>query len=272
MSHPDVLLDAPLRSAQQALEQHRVFSQITDLPSLRAFMRVHVFAVWDFMSLAKRLQRDFTSLELPWMPPADIDAARLINEIILGEETDVGPDGRPASHLELYLGAMAEVGADTTQFEDFLASLREGTTSARALRRVGAPRCAADFVRRTLEVALSGSTTVVLANFFYGRENVIPSMFQGLLQNWGIARSAAPRFVYYLDRHIELDGDSHGPAAASIIQRTLERDPQQTAIMRAAALDSLSARQNLWDGTSQLLTELSEPRQLRRPARDGVYA
>jgi hypothetical protein len=268
MSHADVLFDPEMRAAQHALEVHPVFSRITDLPILRAFMRVHVFAVWDFMSLAKRLQRDFTCLDLPWSPPPDIAAARLINEIILGEETDIGPDGRPASHLELYLGAMAEIGADTTQFDDFLAYVKDGVQPMRAMRRVGAPRCAADFVRRTLDVALSGTTSVVLANFFYGRENVIPSMFTGLLQGWGIAREAAPRFVYYLDRHIELDGDSHGPAAASIIQRALERDPEQAHVMRTAALSSLAARQNLWDGTLQVLEHTGEPR--RRSVRDGV--
>ena len=270
MIHDDSLLDADLRAAQHALEHHPVFARITDLPTLRAFMRVHVFAVWDFMSLAKRLQRDFTCLELPWMPPPDIQAARLINEIILGEETDVGPDGAPASHMALYLGAMAEVGADTAQFEDFLAYLREGVPPAKALRRVGAPRCATDFVTRTLDVALHGSTVAVLANFFYGRENVIPSMFQALLRSWGVARQQAPRFVYYLDRHIELDGDSHGPAAASILRRALERDPDQAELMRRAARASLAARQALWDGTQAILADVSEaPRQ---PMRAGLIA
>lgn len=259
MTAVETPIDAEVLLVQRALEDHPVFARITDLPSLRAFMQVHVFAVWDFMSLAKRLQRDFTRLDLPWTPPNDIAAARLVNEIILGEETDVGPDGRPTSHLQLYLGAMAEVGAGTAQFEDFLAYLQGGVSPERALKRAGAPRCAIDFVRHTLQVALYGSTVTVLANFFHGRENIIPRMFQGLLRQWGVARSAAPRFVYYLDRHIELDGDSHGPAAAAIIARALEREPAQRKVARAAALAALHARRQLWDGTLQVLDCLGTP-------------
>lgn len=256
-------LDSAVQQAKVALESHPVFARITNLPALRAFMQVHVYAVWDFMSLAKRLQRDYTCLELPWMPPADITAARLLNEIILGEETDVDPSGEPASHLELYLGAMSEVDASTVQFEDFLGCLRAGASPESALKRACVPRCAADFVRHTLQVALYGSTITVLANFFHGRENIIPGMFRGLLREWGIARTAAPRFTYYLDRHIELDGDSHGPAAASIIERALQREPSQRSIARAAALAALDARRHLWDGTLQLLD--SQPAPQRKP-------
>lgn len=259
--------DFAVQQAKSALESHPVFARISSLPALRTFMEVHVYAVWDFMSLAKRLQRDYTSLELPWMPPADISAARLLNEIILGEETDVGPDGVPASHLELYLGAMLEVGASTGHFEDFLGCLRAGATPESALKRANVPRCAADFVRHTLQVALYGSTITVLANFFHGRENIIPGMFRGLLREWGIARTAAPRFAYYLDRHIELDGDSHGPAAASIIERALHREPSQRTVARAAALAALDARRQLWDGTLQLLD--CQPPQ-RKPQRESA--
>jgi hypothetical protein len=261
-------LDTAVQQAKSALETHPVFARITSVSALRAFMQVHVYAVWDFMSLAKRLQRDYTCLELPWMPPADIKAARLLNEIILGEESDVGPDGTPASHLELYLGAMAEVGASTVQFEDFLGCLRAGASPESALKRANVPHCAVDFVRHTLQVALYGSTITVLANFFHGRENIIPGMFRGLLRDWGIARTAAPRFAYYLDRHIELDGDSHGPAAASIIERALQRDPAQRTVARAAALAALEARRQLWDGTLHLLDCL-QPQQ-RKAQRERV--
>lgn len=246
-----------VRELREAVATHRVFGAIRDLETLRAFMQVHVFAVWDFMSLAKRLQRDLTCVELPWMPPVDIEAAHLINEIILGEETDTGPDGRPISHLDLYIAAMREVGADTRQFQQFLALVRDRVPVENALGRVGAPTCVIDFVTNTLRVAIGERTAIVMANFFYGRENVIPGMFQRLLDTWGLDRLEAPSFVYYLDRHIELDGDAHGPAAEAIILRALEREPELVEVVRRAATASLSARQRLWDGTDKLLGKLA---------------
>lgn len=256
----DQVFTPDVRDLRDALHTHRVFDAIRDMESLRAFMQVHVFAVWDFMSLAKRLQRDLTCVELPWMPPADIEAAHLINEIILGEETDTGPDGRPISHLDLYLAAMREVGADTRPFQQFLSLVRDRVPVENALGRVGAPGCVIDFVNHTLRVAIGERTLVVMANFFYGRENVIPGMFQRLLDNWGLDRLDAPCFVYYLDRHIELDGDAHGPAAESIIDRALQREPDLTGAVRKAAITCLTARKRLWDGTERLLARLPRPR------------
>lgn len=263
----DVVLTPTILRLRNELETHPVFGELVDLPTLREFMQVHVFAVWDFMSLAKRLQRDLTCVELPWMPPANPVAARLINDIVLAEESDVDPEGRPASHLDLYLQAMRDVGAPTSQFERFLDALRGGQGLTAALATAEAPTHVRDFVEHTIGTCLRGSTLEVMASFFYGRENVIPLMFQSLLDRWGLESGQAPGFVYYLQRHIELDGDAHGPAASRLIVAELENNPEGLASARAAAQAALSARRALWDGTVMQLRELQPAQPATRPRR-----
>ena len=82
-------------------------------------MEYHVYAVWDFMSLLKALQIELTCTTLPWKPVGDTKIRRLINSIVLEEESDVDADGNPSSHYEMYLDAMIECGADTKKIESF---------------------------------------------------------------------------------------------------------------------------------------------------------
>lgn len=251
----DVVLTQAMRRLRHELEVHPVFAEIAHTDALRTFMQVHVFAVWDFMSLAKRLQRDLTCVELPWMPPIDPVAARLINDIVLAEESDIDADGHPASHLDLYLKAMHDVGASTVQFDAFMRELRAGAGLSAALTTAEVPQFVRDFVEHTIDTCLHGSTLEAMASFFYGRENVIPDMFQSLLEHWGLDVEQAPGFVYYLQRHIELDGDTHGPAAQQLIEKALARDPNGLQDTREAARLALQARRALWDGTAALLRE-----------------
>ena len=108
-----------LCSLRAALLDHPIYTHVASVGDLRRFMEDHVFAVWDFMSLLKRLQQDMTCIRVPWFPADNAKAARLINDIVIGEETDVGPDGSYISHLALYLRAMRDIGASTRRFEKF---------------------------------------------------------------------------------------------------------------------------------------------------------
>lgn len=237
----------------ERIKTHRVFELVRSHEDLRTFMQWHVFAVWDFMSLAKRLQQELTCTTLPWLPPARQDTARLINEIVLGEETDLAMGGGHASHFDLYLGAMEEVQADTRQIRQFISLLRAGRGVGPALAEVGAPAAVKTFVEATLETALNGSLAEVLGNFYFGREDLVPQMFRSFLEHWKLTRSDAPTMVYYLDRHIELDTDEHGPAAQKMMQEVVGDDPAGWAELVDAAADAIEQRYQLWEGLARAL-------------------
>jgi hypothetical protein len=235
---------APLR---YALLNHPIYAEVNSLSRLREFMEMHVFAVWDFMSLVKRLERELTSNSLPWTPPHSARLARFTNEVILGEETDLGPDGTPISHFELYLRAMDEVGADTTPIRGFTAQLALGAPWQELLEDFSLPSGVRHFVSETLACALHGSTVEVAAAFFFGREDVIPEMFQRLLGLWGNAKAEVPHFTYYLERHIELDGGSHGPWAKEMLTTLAGRRESNWQRAAMAAQGAIANRIQLWD-------------------------
>src|SRR6266481_9035504 len=169
-----------LNTLRAQLLEHPVYAEVASVSDLRRFMEDHVFAVWDFMSLLKRLQQDLTCTKVPWFPADNARAARLINDIVIGEETDVDPDGSYVSHLDLYLRAMGDIGASTRQFDRFRALVLVGVPVEVALAQIGAPPHVRAFVAHTMALANTGSTEEVLAAFFYGREDIIPEMFRRL--------------------------------------------------------------------------------------------
>jgi hypothetical protein len=242
-----------LCNLRAALLDHPIYTQVASVADLRRFMEDHVFAVWDFMSLLKRLQQDMTCIKVPWFPADNDRAARLINDIVIGEETDIGPDGSYVSHLGLYLRAMGEIGASTRRFERFRSLVLVGVPVEVALRQAGAPPHVQVFVAHTMALANSGLTEQVLAAFFYGREDIIPEMFRRLLDTLYNAKhngnDSLRHFIYYIDRHIELDGDSHGPKGRELLDDLVAGSPLARERVLCAACSSIKARIGLWNGT-----------------------
>ena len=99
---------------------HSVFSRISTIEDLRLLMQTHVYAVWDFMSLLKSLQQGLTCTTVPWFPVGSADTRYLINEIVVGEESDQDATGKRMSHFEMYIEAMKQCGADISGIMRFM--------------------------------------------------------------------------------------------------------------------------------------------------------
>jgi len=247
-----------LLQRSREMKMHPIFKKVRSVQGLRQFMAWHVFAVWDFMSLIKRLQHEFTSLSLPWTPPSRPVAARLLNEIVLGEESDETPLGTHASHFDLYILAMKEVEADCSQIEHFVDLIRANISVDLALKMVNAPPAIATFVQGTVQTAKAGSVTEVLGSFLYGREDAIPQMFKTLLSDWSVPESETPTFVYYLQRHIELDGDNHGPAAVQLADEITQGNESKLVELYGAGISAIEQRIALWDALQLQLNNLMD--------------
>lgn len=242
-------LQQAVEPTRQQLLNNGLYRRLETLADLRRFMEHHVFAVWDFMSLLKALQRDLTCVSVPWVPTANPATRRLINEIVFGEETDVDLKGNPTSHFELYVQAMEECGANTAPIRRLVAAVAAGRTVDQALAEAEVPASVREFVETTFDIINSGKVHTVAAAFTFGREDLIPAMFRQLV---GELRDRFPgqldTFVYYLDRHIELDEDVHAPLAEQMVRELCADDPIRWQECQQVAIRCLEARMVLWDG------------------------
>jgi hypothetical protein len=171
-------------------------------------------------------------LDVFLLPPARPAPARFITSLVLAEESDLDPEGTAASHFELYLQGMEEIGASTTEVLRFLSTLREGKGLEASLV-TSAPPAAHTFVSQTLSMVEQGTTVEVLSSLLFAREDLIPEMFSRLVWQWTESHRA-PRFVCYLERHIELDGDEHRPAAVRALAEAAGDDERAWEVARRA--------------------------------------
>lgn len=226
---------------------HKVYTQISDLPALRIFMEHHIYAVWDFMSLLKALQISLTCTTLPWFPVGNAKTRQLINEIVAGEESDLDEKGNIKSHFELYVDAMEQVGANTQPIKKFISALQSGASFQNAYEVANVPLAAQQFMDSTFAIINAGKNHATAAAFTFGREDLIPNMFHTMVND---LNSKHPErvtiFKYYLDRHIEVDGDHHSHLA---LEMTSELCHTTAAWDEASATvrEALQQRINLWD-------------------------
>jgi hypothetical protein len=246
---PIETLQRQLQASRRRLIEHPLYAAITDLESLRTFTEQHVFAVWDFMSLLKALQQRLTCVSVPWTPVGNAATRYLINEIVTGEESDVDERGQRTSHFELYLCAMEQTGSNTQAIHSLLASLEKGHSVREALAFAAVTAETSAFVDHTFRVIADGRPHILAAVFTFGREDLIPAIFLEMVK--GISAGfpgKAEILLYYLERHIEVDGAHHSHLAHQMVTELCGNDDDKWKEAADAAETALMARLRLWDG------------------------
>lgn len=242
-------LQEALNAHRAQLLSHPMYSQIQSIEDLQGFMEEHVFAVWDFMSLLKTLQQTLTCVEVPWAPKGSPLTRRFINEIVLGEESDMDSTGKVQSHFEMYLEAMQQIGANTLPIYQLTEWLSYGKTLEDALYQLEINEETRAFVRFTFEVIESQQLHKVASLFTFGREELIPDMFIEILRQMrNQGQTKIDKLLFYLERHIELDGADHGPIALQMMEEICGNDQIKWQEATEVAIMALEKRSELWDG------------------------
>ena len=242
-----------IESLRQELKSHRLYEQLETIEDIKIFTQDHVFAVWDFMSLLKALQIELTCVSIPWVPRKKGKLTQFINEIALAEESDVDLSGESKSHFEMYLDAMGRMGSDTQKIEIFMSKIIQNMPVSEALDFADVPDAVKSFVKVTFDTIYSNDAHKIASAFTFGREDLIPDMFIEIIQQTH-EQASFKDFLYYLNRHVELDGDSHGPLSLEMIVELCGDDQQKWSEVLATAKASLEVRISLWDYIAETIS------------------
>ena len=233
------LLNSNLTKYRDEIVNHALYKKLNSVEDIAVMMEHHVYAVWDFMSLLKALQSLLTCTTSPWKPVGDGKIRQLVNSIVLEEESDVDKENNPLSHYEMYIDATKQCGANTSAIESFVSNV--STTNIPSVNDgVDA------FLKTTFDVIESNETHKIASAFTFGREDLIPDMFTAIVNEYNTENNL-DKFVYYLERHIELDGGEHGPLALELISNLCGDDDDKWREVEETAIACLVARKKLWD-------------------------
>ncbi len=240
-----------INTARLEVVRHPIYNRLKTLQDVNTFNENHVFAVWDFMSLLKSLQRNLTCVDVPWVPRGSSESRRLINDIVLVEESDELGEGF-ISHFELYVKGMEQAGADVATINGFLDRVRAGEDVRGALIGAQVPSAAATFVGATWDFIEKAPLHCQAAAFAFGREDLIPEMFDQVVKIDDQGGRLA-LFREYLARHIEVDGEEHTPMAMAMVADLCGDDRAKWEECAETVVRALRARVALWDGISAAL-------------------
>ena len=238
-----------LKQKIDTLNSHPLLSQsdIFTEDHLKIFMEHHVFAVWDFMCILKKLQGIICPSSTPCYPNnfSKNGIARLINEIVMCEESDEISDGIFMSHFELYLSSMKNINAKTDQIEAIVDDVSKNKLKGFDKYDLE-PECF-NFLNKNNRLLNTNELHIISALFTYGRETTLPGMFQKLLLRIGES-SKYDSLKLYLKRHIDVDSNRHGPLSLILFNKSCENNDLKYNQALDAAIKSIEIRYDLWTG------------------------
>ncbi|MDB3905349.1 DUF3050 domain-containing protein, partial [Crocinitomicaceae bacterium] len=134
-------------------------------------------------------------------------------------------------------------------------SIKAGYSVQTSLQELDIDSTVKDFVNFTFETIDSGKSHCIAAAFTFGREDVIPDMFIEILKKADVENIHYNKLRYYLDRHVELDGDEHGPFSLKMIEEMCGDDSSRCKDVVEISRQALKHRILLWDGIERSILD-----------------
>ena len=139
---------------------------------------------------------------------------------------------------------MKNMGAKTDQLDKLTSRIIDKGYNEKYLDDIDITAEVKSFLKHDLEVSMNGTLPEIIGAFTLGREKVIPKMFGYILPAIK-ETSTSKHLITYLERHIDVDGDRHGPLSVKLLNTSC--DKEQLSLAYATAIKSLELRLLVWD-------------------------
>jgi len=144
---------------------------------------------------------------------------------------------------------MKDIGAETKPIEQYIAQLSLSNDIENEINDLNIHPNIKDFLKFTFSIIKEGKPHKIAAIFTFGRENLIPNMFNEILDEFqrSFTNKDISKLIYYFKRHIELDEDEHGPMALQMVNELADNDPLKWKEIEEISKIALEKRIGLWD-------------------------
>lgn len=250
-------VERELKGLRRKLAKHRLYKSLHKVEDIQEFAEHHVFAVWGSMSLLKVLQQQLTNTKIPWSPVPNPVLARLINEMVLTEESGINEQGLAQSHFEMYVDAMQEIGADTSQIHQFVQLIYAGATVDYAMNQIKIDRKISHFIVYIFNIIKTGKTHLIAASLILSRTDIPSKIFLEILTD---TEQDAHKWKYCLTHHAEFNPGQYGTSSLELIAELCGKNKKDWQEVIEVAKHALNQKIILWNRITEMIEHKQQVR------------
>ena len=143
-----------------------------------------------------------------------------------------------------------------SHIDTFMGHIAKHTPIDKSLVLAQAPKASVQFVTDTFSFINSGKLHVRAGVFTFGREDLIPGMFMKFVEELNKQEPGKVSVMkYYLERHIEVDGDHHSHLGYQMMDEICGDNNTMWEEATAGIKSALQSRINLWSAIHEQVAE-----------------